>query len=223
MKGRTYKMMIPQHVYEIARKIQDELEAQKQEEPGDYETRDSLRKLKRLRKKLNDPSLKDAKYVEVLGLFQQIIETSYCLSASALERIFTIVEIDPELVFEISDAYEFEASEVVKELNRLQDFLQKVPNRTWGTTDSFSKYKYFKLVRTKEEWEKIIKHNGYDLGGDFQYLKIGYVTSRHCFDHFSNFYQNHLIMLGEYDKVEEAFKEWFLIGTIGTFYIYIPE
>lgn len=228
MKGRTYKMMIPQHVHEIARKIQEELEAQKQQYPRDCETRDSLRKIKRLRKKLNDSSIKDATYVNVLGLFQKIIETSYPLSASALDRVYKRVEIEPDLFFTISQAYDTHP-EMREELNMLQEFLKDVPSVNWGTTDSFSKYKYFKLVSSEDEWKRRIKGMGYNLGrnlinyGDLQYLKIGYVASRSSFDYFSNSIQNNLITCGEYGKIKDAFREWFLIGTTGTFYIYIPE
>jgi len=229
MKGRTYKMMIPQHVHEIARKIQDELERQDRKYPGDYETKNSLKKIRKFRKKLNHPTLKDATYVDVLGLFQQIIETSYCLSASALDRVYKRVQIAPDLVFAMTEAYELHP-EMREELDMVQDFLQSVPTVNWGTTDSFSKYKYFKLVRTEDEWERAIKRNGHNLGrnlfnyGDLQYLKIGYVESRdHYFDYLSNRVQNNFIVSEEFGKIKEAFKEWFLIGNIGTFYIYIPE
>lgn len=221
-------MMIPQHVYEIARKIQDELEAQKEEYPGDYETRKSLRKVKRLRKKLNDPSLKDASYVSVLGLFQQIIETSYPLSGSALDRVFKRVEIAPDLVFAITQAYGLHP-EMKEELDMVKDFMQDVPSVNWGTTDSFSKYKYFKLVSYEDEWKRRIKRSGHNLGrnlinyGDLQYLKVGYVAGFSNFDQFSHIVYDNLNKCGEYDKIKEAFKEWFLIGTTGTFYIYIPE
>lgn len=221
-------MMIPQHVYEIARKIQDELEAQKQEEPGDYETCHSLRKLKRLRKKLNAPLLKYASYVDVLGLFQQIMETSYPLSASALDRVYKRVEIAPDLVFAITRAYEIHP-EMREELDMVQDFLQDVPTVNWGTTDSFSKYKYFKLVSSEEAWKMCIKRRGCNLGrnlinyGDLKYLKVGYVAGFSNFDNFSHSVYESLNKCGEYDKIKDAFREWFLYGPIGTFYIYIPE
>lgn len=221
-------MMIPQHVHEIARKIQEELEAQKQEYPGDHETRGSLRKLKVLRKKLNDPSLKDASYVTVLGLFQKIMETSYPLSASALDRVYKRIEIAPDLAFAITQAYGLHP-EMREELDMVQDFLQGVPTVNWGTTDSFSKYKYFKLVSSEEEWKRRIKRSGHNLGrnlinyGDLQYLKVGYVAGFSNFDHFAHIVYEHLNKCGEYDKIKDAFNEWFLYGTVGTFYIYIPE
>ena len=228
MKGRNSKMMIPRHVHEIARKIQEELEAQKEQSPKELETRNSLRKLKKLRKKLNDPAFKDATYMYVLALFQQIIETSRPLSVSALDRIYTRVEITPSLVFAITQAYE-NHPEMRKELDLLQEFLQDVPNVSWGVTDAFSKYKCFKLVRTEELWEKVIEGSGYDLGrnlssyGDLQYVRIGYATSCFNSNQFSYSVKQQLIECEQYEKVKKAFQEWFLIGTIGTFYIYIPE
>lgn len=226
-------MIIPRYVRNMAERIQIELEKQIQENWNKDESKYSLESIKKIRQQMIEKKGKlfesDDDYINMLEIMTAIIKSSYALSAPASDRVYYEVEIEPELYFALNHAKAVHPR-MKEELDSIIKFLEDVPNSVWTQYDAYAHFRIFKLVKTKNQWNKLMKNlSGKDISFNLKYLKIGYVsTETHWLflEGIALKAQNHLVnKLGKdgFESKREAFETWFRLGTTGTYYIYVPK
>ena len=230
-------MIVPQHVFSILEKLEKELEEQRKEFRQDIPTNYHLAQVKRAQEELKVQSHQQYNskyyYSDMMELMYDVVRASKILDEEAAQRIFEEVSIEPELIYALNQA-NLVHPYMVKELNLMSDFLKAAANLSWGHIDREARFREFKLVKTKEQWNRYLKKGGYDLGANFQnaynfkHLRICYVPTQapsYLTGVAEKAYQRLVSEFGEegFDKYKEAFELWFRIGTKGIYYIYVPR
>lgn len=239
-KESIIMIMIPKHVKDMAEKTKIEIQRQLEEYPlTEISLKHNLKAINDIQCELSNQIGKsfidEDDYINSMKIMEDIMELSEGLLGNAIDRIYTDIEIQPELSFALNYARAIHPK-MRKELDAVIQFLEEVPKSYWGQKDSCDDFKVFRLVKTKNKWEKIIReYSGEDLGinlrnmPDFKYIKIGYVSSETCIYNLTDIAESareHLIMkLGEegFERKRRAFERWFRIGKTGTYYIYVPK
>ena len=220
--GGRNTVKLPRHIYEIVDIIQIELQKQSRLFPNDRYVATSLKAIKNLRKKIC-PEMDIASMIEII---QQIIEISRVLSIKATDKLYKEVEIETELLMAINYAY-MTHPEMKEEVKVVQDLIEG--NSKLIHVGNQARFKIFRLVKNKKNWQKIIlERDGYDLGNipdsmfQFKYFKIGYVANKTDFQVMDECKQA-LIQNGKFKVYEKAFNVLFGNEVIGTYYIYVPK
>ena len=229
---------IPQH---IRRKIQNiELGLQEQLKGNCHEglTEHCLRLIHDVQAQLDkqEGNLFESSddYINIFNIMKAIEESYSELYYPHLATVLIDVEIEEELSFTLNHA-RVVRPEMRQEIDRIIKFLEDLPLSSWGQEDSFDKFKVFKLVKTKRQWEKIIQNNdGSNLGinntiPDFQYVKFWYTyaeTNSYNLSGTAKKAKDYIIQKHGKDFFEskrKLFEKWFRIGRTGTYYIYVPK
>lgn len=230
---------IPKHIQEMVKVIEVELEEQLKEEWNIEMTKYKLRQIRDIRNQLQtqDGKLFEDKdeYSNSIGIMEAIMDSCSELPIKALNKILITVEIEPELSAALKHA-QMVQPRMRKEIDTIISFLENVPNSSWGQRDSYDAYKIFKLVKTKNEWDEIMKKcSGQNLGvgmtdmPDFKYVQIGYVkTETISYDLRSASEKAKKDLIRQYgqeyfEDKRYAFEKWFRIGRTGIYYIYVPK
>ncbi len=173
-------------------------------------------------------------YINIFNIMKAIEESCYELYYPHLSTVLIDVELEEELSFALNHARAVHPR-MRQEIDRIIKFLEDVPLSSWGQVDSFDKFKVFKLVKTKKQWEKIIqKNDGSNLSinntiPDFQYVKIWYThTETNSYNPSGTAKKAKDYIIKKYGKdffesKRKFFEEWFRIGRTGTYYIYVPK
>ena len=226
-------MLIPQHVQNMATRIQIELEKQIQNDFNTVESKYCLEQIKNIHEQMLNQKgnlfESDDDYINMLAIMTAILKSSTALYYPGLDIVYKEVSIEPELSFALNHA-SITHPRMSKELSIVINFLQNPSISSWSQDDEFIDFKVFKLVKTKNEWNGLMKElSGTDLAPDFKHLKIGYVeveTTSFFPKGIALKAKDHLISkLGKegFDAKRKAFKKWFKIGATGTYYIYVPR
>ena len=230
-------MIVPQHLFPILDKLVKELEKQSTEIRNDVPALYHWAQVKRVQEELqiqNDQRYNSQYYyVDMMELMYDVIRAAKILSEDSAQRVFEEVTIEAELIYALNHANLVHPN-MVKEINLMSDFLKTVPHISWLQVDSKVRMREFKLVRTKEQWNRHLKNGGYDIGTNFQnaynfkYLRICYVHTdapSYLTGVAEKAYQMLVSKVGEevFAKYQEAFNLWFQIGAKGTYYVYVPK
>ena len=125
-----------------------------------------------------------------------------------------------------------------KEALNLLEFFNNAFNSSWGPVDSQYKIRDFRLVNSKEKFEKILNEfnnveeltDDKDLVVDFTTIRVALVTMdwvtiykrKGIFEEYQRFYKKHLGSMNFNDELK-MFNLWHDVRETAIYYIYAPE
>lgn len=233
-------MIIPNRILEMAKRAEAEIAIASKRYDLTSSGERSLEKIRDIRRQLRSGkgelfSSKDD-YINAINIMEAIIQACEILFVPEARRVFVEIEVEQRLMDALYNAIVV-SSKMRKEINAIIKFIKEdIPNSSWSQKDEYAYYKTFKLVKTKEEWNRIMnEYSGMDLGTgmdyleDFEFVKIGYVQEERTIYTENRIIQEakkHIIeKLGEeeFESRKEEFERWYKLGITGIYYIYVPN
>lgn len=229
-------MTIPKHVMRITENIIKELKLALSNGGDSNRILNCIDNINKLQEEIRSQSgelFKDNdEYINMVNIMSAISKSidHSILSSDAIERIYHEDVIEPSLLFAINSlATNCIDSNVLEEVDTVSNFIELSPNVALCQEDLYSKFRFFKLVHSKEKWYEIKRSlSCVDLLSEFKHVKVCYTTSKN-YSEFSkkeiDFARNHLIEklgINGFRKIHKQFETYFQSGIAGTYYIYIP-
>ena len=231
-------ILIPKHVSDYINKFENELNSL--DTPATRFYKQELANVKKLMDQMSSKSCGEEQFRIVLFYFQRIIkleqEAHIHTGIPRLGKFSKDITIDPRLI-NLLNYLTIEPSDLSGPVHDLGRFIKENPSGL-EPPEAYCDFKEFKLITSKEKWEKIKSLPGKDVkfsanNGKPTRLKLYFVRKdgyhsmypRESYDELKKLYveKGQLFTPDGFESIKIAFDIWFHVGSKGTYYVYIEE